>query len=358
MPTGADVLAATVQELMPGLNETFVTDHPLMHQMVENGNIDKEQNKGPYREFTVLSGGPGTSTTVSTGSELVAGGRKQNAQKGNCYATRIIHAFDVPGKDLAEAFTPQGLAKLVKEYPVAALDDFKQEVARQFGSGNGDGVGGFLTLNADATYNPNGTALPGVFEFAARASQTDTVFGLIKEGGAGGVTGWYNQYARISAMAVDGRKKIRQAYFAAGRQGKSKGPVDLMIGDVTSFEAVLEDLDDAVRIVAVKEGDTVARQSRQGIKFNQADFWEDDAIDLTQFTTGGADTGVIYGFKTPTWNLIAFGENQQMETKGFFDMRGPIRHPTQDMWRYEYVLHAQIFCTDLRCNFVVTGGAA
>ena len=114
MAISPDVVATALQDLAPGYSELFSLWHPLMDRVVKRGNIDRATLKGPYREFVVVSGGPGTVTQVLTGSEIVAGGRTQSAQRGNSYAPRLIYAFDVPGKDLAEVNGENDLAKIIK----------------------------------------------------------------------------------------------------------------------------------------------------------------------------------------------------------------------------------------------------
>ena len=100
----------------------------------------------------------------------------------------------------------------------------------------------------------------------------------------------------------------------------------------------------------------MTRLLRQGIPFLEADFFLEDSIDLAQFTGAAAD-GVIYMLKTDSWHLYTLGHDSGMETKGDFAVRGPIRIPEQDMWRYEYVLNMGMYCDQLRCNGAVTGGA-
>lgn len=355
MPISPDVVATALQDLAPGYSELFTKYHPVMERIVKRGNIDRASLKGPYREFVVVAGGPGSVTQVNTGSEVIAGGRSQQASRGNAYGPRLIYAFDVPGKDLAEANGENDLAKIIKRYPELALSDFHERISDQIASGNGNGVGGFMTLNGDTQYTAFGNRA-GVLDFAAPAGQTDTVFGLAKQGTTG-TTGWYNQYGQISSFATDGRSTMRQVYYAASRQGAmASGPVDLLLGDETSYLNYIDDLDDQVRVMKV-EGDKAPGKLRQGIPFLEADFFLEESIDLTQFSSGGANNGVIYMLKTDTWHMFTLGHNANLETKGDFAIRGPFRIPEQDLFRYEYVLNMGMYCDQLRSNGVVTGGA-
>lgn len=357
MGISPDVLASALNELMPTYSELFVKWHLLLEKVLDKGNMDRATLKGPKREFAVVTDGPGQVTEIATGSEIIAGGRAQNAHRGNVIAPRLIYAFDVPGKDLAEANGEMDLARILQHYPELALADFHELISNQLGTGSGTGnVGGFVTLNGNTTFTPQGESRTGIFQFAAPAAQAATIHGLDQST----VSGWYNQYQDISSFATNGRSQMRKAYFAASRQGKTLGAVDLMIGDETSYLNYIEDLDDQVRVVKV-EGDKAPAQVRQGIKFLDADFYLDDSIDVsaTAYTSGGspAADGVIYGFKTPTWHLFTLGHDAQKESKGDFAVRGPFRIPDQDMWRYEIVLMMGLHTTQLRANFAVTGAA-
>ena len=145
MAISADVLQSALQELMPSYSELFVKWHPVLERVLLKGNIDKNVLTGPYREFAVVSDGPGDVTQILTGSEIVNGGRNQNASRGNTYAPRMIYAFDVPGKDLAEANGEMDLARIIQHYPELALSDFHERIAKQIVQGDGSNVGGFLT---------------------------------------------------------------------------------------------------------------------------------------------------------------------------------------------------------------------
>ena len=355
MAISPDVLATALNELMPSYSELFVKFHPLMEKVMLNGNITRDALKGPKREFAVVTDGPGTVTQVSTGTEIIAGGRAQNAVRGNVIAPRLIYAFDVPGKDLAEANGEMDLARILQHYPELALSDFHERISDQLGTGNGTGVGGFATLNGQTNFTPQGETRSGFFEAAAPGSQTNVVHGLDKAT----TSGWHNQYEHISSFATNGRSQMRKAYFAASRQGKTMGPVDLMIGDEASYLNYIDDLDDQVRVVKV-EGDKAPPLVRQGVKFLEADFYLDDSIDVSDaaFADGALNPmqdGVIYGMKTSTWHLFTLGHDASRETKGDFALRGPFRIPDQDIFRYELVLMMGLHTTQLRANFLVTG---
>jgi hypothetical protein len=354
MAISPDVVATALQDLAPGYSELFTLWHPIMERVVKKGNIDRGTLKGPYKEFVVVTDGPGQVTQVLTGSEVITGGRRQNASRGNAYAPRLIYAFDVPGKDLAEANGENDLAKIIKAYPELALSDFHERIAGQLAMGNGAGVNGFLTMNGDAQYTPQGTARQGVFQFESPAQQVitgDNIFGLNQ----GTVSGWTNQYADITSFAANGRQRMQEVYYLASSEGsKTMGPVDLLLGDQTSYLNYIDDLDQQVRVIKV-EGDKAPPMVRKGVAFLEADFFMERSITPASFTTPAAQDGVIYFLHSASWHMFTLGHDSGMETKGDFNIRGPIRIPEQDMWRYEYVLNMGMYCDQLRCNGVVTG---
>ena len=361
MAISPDVLATALQELMPAYSELFVSWHPVLEKLVSKGNLTRETLKGPWREFVVVTDGPGDVTLIQTGSEVIAGGRHQNAVRGSTYAPRMIYAFDVPGKDLAEANGEMDLARILKNYPELALSDFHERIADQVATGNGNNVGGFVTLNGDRTYIGGGPAArQGAFRFLTPAAQAAAGqplrFGL----DSATTPGWINQYGNITSFATNGKSTMRRVYYTCSRQGKTLGPVDLLLGDEDSYLNYIEDLDDQVRVSKV-EGDKAPPNVRQGTKFLDADFYLEDAIDTAQFGSAAAPfpgrDGVIYFMKSATWHAYTLGHDANRETKGDFAVRGPFRIPEQDLWRYEIVLMMGIHTTQLRANGVVEGGA-
>lgn len=355
MSISADVLATALQELMPSYTEMFTSWHPIFQYVVQNGGLEKGVLGGPYREFTVVTGGPGNVTQIVHGSEIIQGGRNQTAQRGNAYAPRLIYAFDVPAKDLAEANGKMDFARILQAYPELAMSDFHDRLSTQLAMGTGTGVGGFTTLNGDTTYSPNGTARSGVLEFNAVGSQTNTVHGL----SSSSVTGWENQWGNISGFTTDGRSKMREVYYACNRQGAQvMGKVDLLLGDEASYLAYLDDLDDQVRITAetTAAGDRAPNEIRRGVKFEDADFYLEDAIDVTGFSDTDADDGCIYMLNTATWKMFTLGHDAGKETNGNFATRGPFRLPEQDLFRYEIVLNMGLHTISKRHNGVVVGG--
>lgn len=356
MGISVDVVASTLQDLLPGYSDTFTKWHPLLDKIVTAGNLTKKTLEGPYREFTVVTGGPGQVTQIKTGNEVINGGRKQLAERGNEYAPRMIYAYDVPRKDMAEANGKQDLAKIIKTYPERALHEMHEFLAQQLSMGDGaNNMGGFFTLNGNKTYNPTGsTERYGVLEFDASTS-SQSVHGLTSSG----TSGWQNQFGSATSFSVDGIKTLREVYFKCQRQGRiADSGLDLMFCDEASFLNYMETLDEHVRTGSVESTDG-KNYGRQSIKFVGADLFLEDSIDISNaaFTAGKGTDGVVYFINSGTFEAFTLGHNASMEGKGFFDQGSPLRIPDLDAYRFELILHLGIHTTQRRANGVVTGTA-
>ena len=357
MATNADVLNFATQKLIPKWTEQFYQHHPVLEKVILKGNIERSTQGGPYIEFPIVSNGPGAVTRIENGSEVYSSTRRTVGSRGQIYCPRMIYSFIIPGKDLAEASGETAIARLIKVYPEAALMEFHEYIVSQFVNGDGatNNVHGFCTLNGDTTFNPQGTAVAGVLDFATPATQGDTVFNLTKSLTG---NGWYNQFQNVTSFATDGRSQLRRAYWDASLQGKQGGPVDVMLGDMVSFNNYYDDLDDQVRYQIKFDGEK-GRGVRQGLMFQEAEFYVEPELDytLSQFTGGTSPVGVVYMLKADTWHLYNQGEDSSMETKGDFAFRGPVKVPGQDAWEWEIVLSMQMYCDRLNANGVVSGTA-
>jgi hypothetical protein len=366
--SSVDVVASVLQDLTPELNELFTLWHPLLDTIVKNRRF--ELAKGNYREFRILSGGPGAGTKLLNGDELLSSQRRQNYSKGNQYASRSIYLFDIPGKDMAEVSgSPEAVKALIRRYPESALQDVHELLSGQIARGSGSSgqearaafLDGVTTLNGLQDYNPDGTARDGVFMAAAPASQTQTVFGVPMRGAASNpISGWYHQYNTISSFGLNGREQWRKTRDDANAQGgKMMGKVDLILTDPQQYQNYQQSLDEHVETVTVTN-DHVPSAIREGIKFGPATVFSEQAIDIsdtTSFSTAATQAGVAYFINTAMWEGFHLGEDDSMETKGLFSFRGPMRVPDLDAWRWEIVNYWNIYAIQLRNQGFVTGGA-
>jgi len=372
----ADVLFTALEDYSPVLEETFFVQHPFFNAVFENGNFETISLEGTSKTFGIYTDGPGQINKIVNGSEFINGGRKSIGVKGEEHATRAIYAFDVPNVDLDLANGAQDIVKLLEKYPEAGMMDFQMQVARQLVAGDASEVGirGITTLNGGSTagglssYTPETTAKTGLFAWEDKATQAATVHGIVKEGGTGGATGWYNQYGDISAFGTDGLRIMRKVLFAARRQGKVQGSLDLGFADELSYLNLLDEYQQFVDLPKAIDNDVIDQKARDHILFHTVKLFleEDIEVDPTDasttdpYTGTAADDGLIYFINSKTWKFFHASHNKY-DGKGkpnIFRMREPFRHPTQDMMRFEILLHGNLYCNNLRANGAVTGGAA
>ena len=368
MGYSADILASTLQDLLPGYVDLYTLNHPLWMRVKQGGGFNRRKLKGPWMEFNVLTGGPGNAITDRSGSSVLAGTRKQRLRRGIEYGARLIYFFDVPEKDLDEASTPYDFANLVENYGEAGMADLMERMANQLARGAstagsdplGGGVDGFITLNGEQTYCPQdiGGTRTGIFQYANRANQNNTVHNLPMESAANGVNGWYHQFGQINSFSVDGRKVMRTARDKANQQGSSlDGGVDLLMGDDASYQNYAENLDDQV-VAAVVENDKGQGKIREGLKFGTATFFSEPAIDLSDtaaFTSATSQSGIIYGLCSKDWEMFTVGDKNAGQD--LFTVHDPIPVPDQPLIHYRVSFYANMYCRNLRRQFVVVGGA-
>lgn len=369
MAHSVDVLNSSLVHLMPKFEELFLVGHPMTEKLYKGGKIETVNLKSYQLEFTVVTNGPGGGTGIRFGSEALAPVRRNSALRGNEQAYRAIYHFNVPGKDLAEASGEHDFAKLIDQYPAMAMADFRDQFARQLARGassaGSDESGstfcdGFTTLNGQQTYNPQGTARQGIFQFSS--TQTNTVHGLpMKDAVASPTTGWGHQYANISNMAADGLKVVRTQKQLCAQQGLTPegSGVDLMFADQATYQNIV-DLYDAQVIVNDKIANPASAYSgRDSIKFDNADLYWEPAIDLTDTSafSGDALTGVLYGLNTAYWEWFFIANNSDKATNGNFSASKPIQLPDQDAWQWRITTYCNLYCRSLRHQMLVTGTA-
>lgn len=357
MAVQPDALNTATIHLLPKLENLFFDDHVFLKRVLESG-IDKRQSGGEYAAFDVITDGPGTVTQVTSGSEAYAYGRKNITKQARVYIPTMIYSFAVEGEVLRHSNGPTGIENLLKMYPEQANLDFRQKVVAQAltGANPGGGVGGIATLNGDTTYSPDGTALNGLFDFAAPASQTDTVQNLVKQGGAGGVTGWYNQYAAVTSFVTNGKDAMRDVYNKCRIRGNSYGFPTMGLTDATSWNNYYATLDDQVRYTSSVKGED-GRTIDEGIMFQGLTLFNDPSIDDNLSSFGHTTAGTMYFLNPKTFFILTLGSDQQKETKGFFDMRGPFKLEGRDAWGWEIVLSMQMACRYLKANGCLEGTA-
>jgi hypothetical protein len=363
MPVPVDALNLATIHLLPKLENLFFDAHPAWKYILENG-LDTRPSGGEYAAFTVITDGPGTIAKLLTGSEAYSYGRRNITRQARVYIPTHIYSYAVEGEALRHAHGPTGIANLLEMYPEQANLDFRQRTVAQFLTGNGAAanIDGLATINGDTTYNPDGTALNGFFDFAAQTAQTDTVENLVKEAGASGTTGWYNQFGQVTSFATNGKRTMRDVYNKCNIRSSGYGTPKLGLCDATSFNNFYESLDDQVRYASATqktkgEAGVDAGDLGTGLMFHDLELFDDPSIDdnLAQFTF--STEGLMYFLNPKTFFMLTLGKDPEFETKGFFEVRGPYKLEGRDAWGWEIVSSFQVACKMLKANGVLRGTA-
>lgn len=357
MPVPVDALNVATIHLLPKLEDLFFDDHVFLRKIVENG-VDKRKSGGEYAAFTVVIDGPGNIAKLVTGSEAYSYGRRNITRQARVYIPTHIYAYAVEGEALRHANGETGIANLLELYPEKANLDFRQKAVAQMLTGNGaaSNIDGLATLNGDATYSPDGSSLNGLLDFAPKASQTDTVQSLAKEAAAGGTTGWYNQFEEVTSFATNGKRSMRSVYNGCLVRSAGYGHPTLGLTDSISFNNYYESLDDQVRYATKTSGEE-GKDIDEGLMFHKLELFEDPSIDDNSGSFTHGANGTMYFLNPKTWFMLTLGGDSAMETKGFFEARGPFKLEGRDAWGFELVASFQLACRMLKANGCLKGTA-
>lgn len=353
-----DVLTAGLQKVEEARGDLFSLYHPAFDKIINKG---KPANlPSLYKEFGLVPVSPESITTILHGTETINAGRRQGSVKGNTFGTRVLYAYEVPAKDLADLSSAEDLVGLIKKYPLRAKNGFIEKLVKQFVMGGVADLPGMLTLNGEQTYAPNGATRDGIFEAAAPTAQTNTCFGVTKNS----ITGWNHQYRHVNGYQAEGRRQIRRAFHDCSEQASSVfGKVDCILADRISYDNYIDELEGFLsqdRTAIAGDPGPDEEGFRDGVPFfmgGNTRIYSEVHIKPSDFANANAQKGIMYGLNTQTWNMYRKGNNSGQATDGWFSHRSPHRADRQEVFIYETVLHLGMYCDDLRRNFFVTGTA-
>ncbi len=353
-----DVLVTGLQKVEKAQGSTFDLWHPAFQKVIMANGKPKTLPQ-LYCEFGLVPVSPESVTTILRGTEVIKSGRRQGSVKGNTFATRILYSYEIPTKDLADISSAEDLLGLLNQYPVRAKLGFIERLVKQFVMGGQDGMGGFLTLNGDQSYAPNGATRDGIFEFVDKNLQTNNAHNVVKNS----ILNWHNQHRHITGYLSNGRKQFRRAFHDCAEQGQHMyGSVDVILADRLTYDNYVDELEGFIAQDRTKiSGDPGPNETqfREGVPFfmsGKCRIYSEQHIVPSEFDSANAQLGVAYGMNTKTWKMYTKGSNEKT-TDGWFAHRKPHRATRQEVWIHESVFHAGMYCNDLRRNFTVTGGA-
>ena len=379
MAIDPEVFNSTVADHSNRLTMLFLKKSPLNRQILSAGNLDKSKLEGPFRRFTVMTGGPGVSTTYQTGREQRPVGLKPTSETGTAYSSLETYDYAVPEKVLDEANGAADAVKLIKKYPEAALGDIQKGHALQFATGQSVNLSpgerhyhpGAVTLMGARTYTANGVTYNGVLEPCAPADQNGTVFGLASEGAANGVEGWYNQFAETSGYAGDGVQKLRDLALECNSalEGLSSS-ISIAMADKQSFSNHMTAVEGKFETMELSSDTNIMGPTdpMSGIKIGGAGtvLFRDEYIDLSLMPTLAYNTaaeianeGVIYVLNPETFYLFELSNEFDPKAKkgSFFKFKKPMRAQDTLAWIYTIKSNWGMYCEQRPANGIMIGSA-
>jgi hypothetical protein len=372
-----EVFNSTVADHSHRLTMLFLKKSPLQRQVLSAGNIDKSNLGSSERRFTVMTGGPGVSTTYQTGREQRPVGLRPTSEVGKAYTSLETYDYAVPVKVLDEANGKDDAVKLIKKYPEAALGDIAKGHALQFATGqsatltNGDRHyhPGMMTLMGARTYTANGVTYQGLLEPCAPASQDGLVLGLRSEGHADGVE--YNQFAETSGYSGDGVQKLRDICLEANAALEAlTSSVSIAMADKQSYSNHITAVEGKFETQELSSDTNIMGPTdpMTGIKIGGAStiLFRDEYIDLSKMPTVAyngaaeiANEGVIYVLNPETFYLFELSNELDPKNKKgtLFKFMKPQR--AQDVLAYIYTIKSNfgMYCESRPANGIMIGSA-
>lgn len=253
MPISTDVLNSTLADLYAKGGNIVIntlTRRPLMRKLLDPNKINKSSIGGTYIEMPFGSGSPAKATRILSGSETAVPVRKQITSKYRIQTARQFIPIVIPNKDLRMNDGRQGIAKLIKSYPMATSESFLEDWEYWFLTGayrssdisvvDTPGFDGFATLNGNVTATAAFDSNTGWCQALAAASQSGNVQNVARSSSINHV----NQYGTITSFASDGMAVINRVQALCA----TYGACDMGFADSVTYANILANNADVVRI--------------------------------------------------------------------------------------------------------------
>lgn len=356
MALTTEVLNVTLRSLKDKQIMSFQTATPFWEKLQKNARVET-MDSGTYIERPFSAGPPGSARRLDTGDEVFNTTRKQNTKLIRVETTRMGGAISIPGKELDINDGRLGALRLIQRYPQAYLAALAQDIeswwliAAVQSAGNvvsNSDAAGWVTLNGDYS-SGTGTGLTnGVIDFAAPASQSDTVFDLAKST----TYSHYNQFGSSSGWSTDGEATIRDVYRRCATFAPGTGGPDLIYMDADSYANYDMDRMSLVRTSSTddKTENSLTLDFRLGKRAEVAYSYYLDRTSSTFIAgTPGPDDGVVYLLNTDFWELQF---RRKPELSDFVD-----RTADQDVVIAKFLMDGNAICHKLAAQGAVVGTA-
>ena len=349
MSISTEVLNTTFADLRGPLVNSFVRSNELFDALDAKARMPMES--GSYIERTFTGGAPARGVGVFVGDELLNMTRRQQVKKFQVEPHRLVVAINIPKKELLYNSGKLAVIRLIEEYPQTVMEAAKADINKYLLTGVSRGLvfqtaelKGLMTLNGQFSTGIGAGVTNGLLDFAAPASQTDTVQSVAKSSSYF----HFNNYLDIATWATDGlidlRKVYRQCSHYAG--GIGKGP-DLVVMDDDTYANFEETRRSQIRISMVE--DKTSKSNMLGLELGVAKVYSSIDLDRNDFSGAAAD-GVTYMLNT---DYFEFPMHEAPQIGKFEERVGD-----QDVVTALFSMQGNLICTKLPAQGAVSGGSA
>lgn len=353
-----DIINTTLPQLRGPLIKAWVQAIPTLDAIRKAKKVGFEG--GTYIERD-LSGGPSAKgIAIRAGTERNPVNYTNTIRQLAIKPFRVRTVLPIPRMWLAHNMGKEAIIKIIDEKPKEQLMGFAQDLNQWLATGtcacrslqSVNDIKGFITLNGQYTGGTDYGASDGLLDFAAPASQTDTVENLAK---SNSTYNHYNQYGLITAWATNGLKTLRKVYRKAAffdeSQAFGKGP-DLLLMDEDTYGNLEETLNSLVRTAKIQ--DKVTEPDKDfGLPFENGFAYPEPTInraDTTAFN-GAPANGVTYMLNTEFWEAC-WTKGGEPNISDFM----PSGMDFDGIYA-EFIAHGNFICKKLVAQAAVAGGA-
>jgi len=292
MPVSTDLLNSTLENLKGPASYGFLDALPLWKEVfLKAGSVEG----GDYMTRIHVGSVPNFFAALSNQADRVLPKNINNIMTELKIQPGSMSGFcHIPITELERNSGKEGAVKIIETYPEAMLRAVAEDFNHWLLNGGWAGstpksVGtsnefyGWNTLNGDFSSGTSLGTTNGLLDFAAPATQTDSVQNAAKSA----AKNYVNQYGAMTSWAAEGMTVIQETYGRCAGYGRP----DLLIMDPGTFGRYMDNRRDIVRLAAItnSEGKTDYLSTPFGLGTVHCAL----DLDVANFTGTGAD-GVTY----------------------------------------------------------------
>jgi len=350
MAVSVELLNTTLADLKGPLVSAFLQNVPTYRALEKKGRITADG--GTLIERPIMSGSPARGTGIFNGDETLDMTRYKKSKKYQVEFHRVVLPINIPKKELLQNKGKLGAIKLIEQYPKVTMDGLAVDMEKYLLTGASAGIAidsselaGFTTFNGQFTAGIGTGVTNGLLDFAAPASQSDTVQNVAKSA----ADFHFNQYQAITSFATDGISKIRKLYRQCAQySGKPNGGPDIIVMDDDTFGNYVDAKLDLVRLTQVPNNTDKGNLVQDVLGVGGV--YASNLINLATDFTSPANAGVGYMINTDFLELVYI---QKMTISDFTDQIAQ-----QDAVTAKVEFHHQMVLTKFPAHGCFSGGAS